>query len=98
MKINSADARIFLSSAPRWLISNGRLAEGQRVVAALEPAAFDSEQTILQTRVILESLEGSAKQKKSDLLTNGPTQHFRRMMIGSSSQMWVPCDCRADRR
>ncbi|KAL8291441.1 hypothetical protein RQP46_002419 [Phenoliferia psychrophenolica] len=77
-----------LPESPRWLISNGQLAEGQRVVAALEPAPFDSEEVVLQTRVILESLEGAQKQKITDLLTNGPTQHFRRAAIGASSQIF----------
>ncbi|KAL8284081.1 hypothetical protein RQP46_005194 [Phenoliferia psychrophenolica] len=78
----------FLPESPRWLISNGQLVEGQRVVAALQPAPFDSEEVILQTRVILDSLEGAEKQKISDIMTNGPTQHFRRMAIGASSQIF----------
>lgn len=69
-------------AAPRWLLANGYLVEGQRVVAALEPATFDSEATIIGTRIILESLEGSEQIRKRDLLTNGPTQHLRRTLIG----------------
>ncbi|KAK4702689.1 hypothetical protein P7C70_g3532, partial [Phenoliferia sp. Uapishka_3] len=77
---------MYLPESPRWLISNGQLVEGRRVIAALEPARYESEEVALNTRVILDSLEGAQKQKISDLLTNGPTQHFRRMAIGASSQ------------
>lgn len=78
----------FLPESPRWLISKGRLVEGQRVVAALEPDHYNSEAVILQTRVILDSVQGRTHAKKSDLITNGPTQHFRRMLLGSSSQFF----------
>ncbi|GAA6019495.1 hypothetical protein JCM11491_000976 [Sporobolomyces phaffii] len=79
---------IFLPESPRWLISKGHLEEGQRVVAALEPAPFNSEAVVLQTRVILDSVQGRTHARKKDLLTNGPTQHFRRMLIGASSQFF----------
>ncbi|GAA5965604.1 hypothetical protein JCM21900_006600, partial [Sporobolomyces salmonicolor] len=78
----------FLPESPRWLISKGHYVEAQRVVASLEPAPFNSETVILQTRVIIDSLEGITRAKKRDLITNGPTQHFRRMLIGSSSQFF----------
>ncbi|BGP43322.1 sugar transporter-like protein [Rhodotorula kratochvilovae] len=79
---------IWLPESPRWLISKGHMTEGQRVVAALEPAPFDSETVILQVKVIADSLEGQIRQRKRDLITNGPTQHFRRMLLGSSSQFF----------
>lgn len=78
-----------LPESPRWLISQGFHDEGQRVVAALADAPYDSEKTQLETRVIHETLaamEGEAK--TSDLFTSGKTQHFRRMMIGASSQLF----------
>lgn len=77
----------FLPESPRWLVSHGDFAEAQRVVAALEPAPFDSEIVVAQTKVILDSLEGQKAIRKSDLLTNGPTQHLRRVCIGASSQI-----------
>ncbi|GAA6054800.1 hypothetical protein JCM3770_007441 [Rhodotorula araucariae] len=79
---------IWLPESPRWLISKGHMTEGQRVVAALEPAPFNSETVILQVKVIADSLEGQTRQRKRDLITNGPTQHFRRMLLGSSSQFF----------
>ncbi|GAA6011496.1 hypothetical protein JCM10207_002639 [Rhodosporidiobolus poonsookiae] len=78
----------FLPESPRWLVSKGHYVEAQRVIAALEPAPFNSEVVVLQTKVIADSLEGQTRQKKRDLITNGPTQHLRRMLIGSSSQFF----------
>lgn len=79
---------IFLPESPRWLVSKGHMTEAQRVIAALEPAPFNSETVILQTKIIADSLEGQTRQRKRDLITNGPTQHLRRMLIGSSSQFF----------
>lgn len=74
-------------TAPRWLISHGRVEEGQKVIACLEDSPFDSEVTLLKTKVILDSMD-TRPQKKSDLLTSGPTQNLRRTLIGSSSQIF----------
>lgn len=76
-----------LPESPRWLVSAGHYAEAQRVIAALEPAPFHSDVVVEQTRVILDSLEGAKARKKTDVLTRGPTQHLRRMLIGASSQI-----------
>ncbi|GAA5858611.1 hypothetical protein JCM8547_001390 [Rhodosporidiobolus lusitaniae] len=78
----------FLPESPRWLVSKGHYVEAQRVIAALEPAPFHSETVVLQTKIIADSLEGTTRMKKRDLITNGPTQHLRRMLIGSSSQFF----------
>ena len=76
-----------LPESPRWLVSHGDYAEAQRVIAALEPAPFHSEVVVEQTRVILDSLEGQKSVRKADVLTSGPTQHLRRVLIGASSQI-----------
>jgi len=79
---------LWLPESPRWLISKGHMVEGQRVVAALDPAPFDSEEVIVQVKVIHDALEGQLRARKRDLITNGPSQHFRRMLLGSSSQFF----------
>lgn len=68
-------------------MSHGDLAEAQRVVAALEPAPFHDPVVVSSTKVILDSLEGAPVRRKKDLLTNGPTQHLRRVLLGASSQI-----------
>ncbi|BGO95408.1 sugar transporter-like protein [Rhodotorula toruloides] len=78
----------FLPESPRWLVSKGHYVEAQRVIAALEPAHFTDETVLLQLKIIGDSLEGQTRQRKRDLITNGPTQHFRRALLGSSSQFF----------
>lgn len=78
----------FLPESPRWLVSKGHYVEAQKVIAALEPAPFNDEVVLLQLKVINDSLEGQTRQRKRDLITNGPTQHARRMLLGASSQFF----------
>ncbi|EWC43824.1 hypothetical protein DRE_07268 [Drechslerella stenobrocha 248] len=90
----------FLPDSPRWLLSCGRDEEGTEVIAALYGHPVDSHETQLHKRVILESIaaaSGSADGESADgkthvtpfseLVTNGRTQHFRRMLLGASSQL-----------
>ncbi|GAA5839041.1 hypothetical protein JCM11251_007859 [Rhodosporidiobolus azoricus] len=78
----------FLPESPRWLVSKGHYAEAQRVIAALEPAPYNDAAVVLQVKLIADSLDGQTRMKKRDLITSGPTQHLRRMLIGSSSQFF----------
>jgi hypothetical protein len=62
------------------------------VISALRGYEPDSEETRLEQDVILDSIRASGfgGQKSTPfkaLLTNGKTQHFRRMMLGASSQL-----------
>ena len=69
----------------------GKHIEAQRVIAALADDTYDSEATLLQTRLIMQSIEQSHQLgvvKKRNMFTNGPTQHFRRMLLGASSQIF----------
>ncbi|GAA5961564.1 hypothetical protein JCM8115_006720 [Rhodotorula mucilaginosa] len=79
---------LFLPESPRWLVSKGHYAEAQKVIAALEPAPYNDATVVLQLKVINDSLEGQTRQRKRDLITNGPTQHARRMLLGASSQFF----------
>jgi hypothetical protein len=77
-----------LPDSPRYLLSTGQDAEGQRVVAALANEHVNSEYTQQQKRVIIEALASGGQLKIKDVLTGGPSQHFRRTMIGASSQLF----------
>ncbi|KAI5481366.1 putative MFS monosaccharide transporter [Pseudohyphozyma bogoriensis] len=81
----------FLPESPRWLMHEGRHIDAQRVIAALTDDTYDSEATLLQTRLIMQAIEQSHQLgvvKKRNMFTNGPTQHFRRMLLGASSQIF----------
>ncbi|OBT70243.1 hypothetical protein VE03_00226 [Pseudogymnoascus sp. 23342-1-I1] len=82
----------FLPESPRWLLSRDRHEEGLSVIAALYDLPEDHPNTQLQKTIILESIAASGHKNGqttpySALFTNGKTQHFRRMLLGSSSQL-----------
>ncbi|RPB20253.1 general substrate transporter [Terfezia boudieri ATCC MYA-4762] len=79
----------FLPESPRWLLSKDRDIEGTYVIAALQARSIEAEETNTEKRIILDSMAASAigKTRFKDLLTNGKTQHFRRMLLGASSQL-----------
>ena len=82
---------IFLPESPRWLLTRERYDEGETVIAALRGLEINDKETQLQKRIILDSIRASgyAGRKGTPLkavFTGGKTQHFRRMMLGVSSQ------------
>ncbi|KAA8893436.1 general substrate transporter [Sphaerosporella brunnea] len=80
-----------LPESPRWLLARDRDEEGTRVIAALFDEPENSPAVQLEKRVIMDSMLAAgqigAKAKFSDLVTRGKTQHLRRVIIGSSSQI-----------
>ncbi|KAL8690070.1 MAG: hypothetical protein Q9224_004496 [Gallowayella concinna] len=81
----------WLPESPRWLLTRGRHAEGTTVIAALRGLEIDGKETVLQRQIILDSIaaSGYSDRKGTPLkacFTGGKTQHFRRMMLGVSSQ------------
>ncbi|KAF3207862.1 hypothetical protein TWF679_008194 [Orbilia oligospora] len=85
-----------LPDSPRWLLSCGRDEEGTAVIAAIYGHTIDAHETQLHKRIILESIAASSTTSTdgkshvtpfSELITNGKTQHFRRMILGASSQL-----------
>lgn len=84
-------AMLFLPDSPRWLLTHERYEEAERTIAALRGYEVDSQETKTERDIILDSIRASgfAGQKSTPvkaLFTNGKTQHFRRMLLGASSQ------------
>ena len=82
---------IWLPESPRWLMTRDRLDEGRQVIAALRGLEVDDPETQIQVAVIQDSIRASGYAGRKGtpikaLFTNGKTQHFRRMMLGASSQ------------
>ncbi|KAK4034963.1 sugar transporter STL1 [Parachaetomium inaequale] len=81
----------FLPESPRWLLSHQRVEDADKVISAIRGYEVDSEETALERNLIMDSLRaaGDFGQKSTPmkaLFTGGKTQHFRRMLLGSSSQ------------
>ncbi|KAJ5532110.1 Major facilitator superfamily domain general substrate transporter [Penicillium frequentans] len=81
----------FLPESPRWLLTRERYEEGERVIAALQGQPIGSHEVDLQKNIILDSIRASGQVSKntpfSAVFTGGKTQHFRRMLLGASSQL-----------
>ncbi|KAI0405758.1 general substrate transporter [Xylaria palmicola] len=82
---------IWLPESPRWLLTHERYEEANNVIAAIRGYEVDSEETGVERAIILDSIRasgvfGGKSTPYKALLTNGKTQHFRRMLIGASSQ------------
>ncbi|KAH6647678.1 general substrate transporter [Truncatella angustata] len=82
----------WLPESPRWLLTHERYEDAEKVIAALRGYELDSQETAWERDVILDSIRASgvAGAKSTPyraLFTNGKTQHFRRMLLGASSQL-----------
>ncbi|GIK04139.1 hypothetical protein Aspvir_008216 [Aspergillus viridinutans] len=81
-----------LPESPRWLFTRERYEEGETVIAALMGKEVSHHDVQLQKNIILDSIRASGQAGKntplSAVFTGGKTQHFRRMLLGSSSQFF----------
>ena len=82
---------IWLPESPRWLLTRERYEEGETVIAALRGLERTDKETQLQKAIIMDSIRASGYGTRKGtplkaVFTNGKTQHFRRMMLGVSSQ------------
>ncbi|KAJ5650932.1 hexose carrier protein [Penicillium longicatenatum] len=82
----------FLPESPRWLFIQERYEEGETIIAALAAQEISHPDVQLQKTIILDSIRASGQAAKSTpmsaVFTGGKTQHFRRMLLGSSSQFF----------
>ncbi|KAF7592373.1 hypothetical protein BBP40_000357 [Aspergillus hancockii] len=83
---------LVLPESPRWLFTQERYEEGEKVVAALQGKPIDHHDVQLQKNIILDSIRASGMATKSTpmsaVFTGGKTQHCRRMLLGASSQFF----------
>lgn len=84
-------AMFWLPESPRWLLTHERYEDASNVIAAIRGYEVDSQETALERSVILDSIRasgvfGGKSTPYKALFTNGKTQHFRRMLLGASSQ------------
>lgn len=82
---------LFSPESPRWLLTKARRDDAATVIAALESAPRESEVVQAQMAMIIDGIRASGNENGntpySALLTNGPSQNFRRMLLGGGSQM-----------
>lgn len=81
----------FLPESPRWLLTKDRHEDALNVIAALNGLETSDDEVHIQHTIIVESIRASGHESGksvpfSALLTGGKTQHFRRMLLGASSQ------------
>ncbi|KAI0184701.1 general substrate transporter [Xylaria flabelliformis] len=86
-----SSAMFWLPESPRWLLTHERYEDANNVIAAIRGYDVDSEETSIERAIILDSIRasgvfGGKSTPYKALFTNGKTQHFRRMLLGASSQ------------
>ena len=81
-----------LPESPRWLFVHGHYDAASQVVADLNDQELDDEDTQRQIRIIVEGINASAGAAAGvtykELFVGGKKQHFRRMAVGASSQIF----------
>lgn len=83
---------LYLPESPRWLITKERHEEATTVLASLRGLTREDDEIKTQAGIIVDSIRASGAAGGNTpyraLLTGGKTQHFRRMLLGVSSQFF----------
>lgn len=83
---------LFLPESPRWLMTRDRHDSAMTSLAALRGKHRDDDEIKSEASVIADSIRASGhvggNTPFSALFTGGKTQHFRRMLLGASSQFF----------
>ncbi|ODV77325.1 general substrate transporter [Suhomyces tanzawaensis NRRL Y-17324] len=79
-----------LPESPRWLIAHDRKPEAFLILAALKDLAPEDDEIIAEATVIQDAVNRFARVQLSikDVFSGGKSQHFQRILIGSSSQFF----------
>ncbi|KAK6202864.1 general substrate transporter [Scheffersomyces amazonensis] len=79
-----------LPESPRWLIANNRKPEALYILSALKDIPENDDEIVAEATVITDAVNRFTKTQVGfrDLFTGGKTQHFQRMVIGSSTQFF----------
>lgn len=79
-----------MPDSPRWLISKGKKDEALEVLSKMKGVAIDHDEVYAEFTFIEDSVTRFSRAQLGfkDLFSGGKSQHFQRMVIGSSTQFF----------